>query len=163
MENRVLCRVLGTNESQRFRIQPSHIFLIYHHLLKLPQHPDLPRSQEPHNTAIQPAEHGQTAHKTSTLTSLLSFPAGSLSSIQKCQYRPNIFEGTHFATGATISQPCMQFPASPPLPGSQTDAKPWKLFFHLQHLVPWQTPRVIMFIALKLSQALLHGFAAFGL
>lgn len=62
------------------------------------------------------------------MTSLLFYPAGSLSSTQKCQDRLNIFahlvnyfflflsalinifEGTHFATGATISQPCLQFP-----------------------------------------------------
>lgn len=60
------------------------------------------------------------------------------------------------------SPPCSS-PAPPPPPGSQADAKPGKLFFHLQHLAPWQTLRAIMFIALKLPLALLRGFAALGL
>lgn len=36
-------------------------------------------------------------------------------------------------------------------------------FFHLQHLAPWQAPRAILSIAVKLSLALLHEFAAFGM
>lgn len=150
-------------DPKSFRIQPSHIFLIYHHLLKLPQHPDLPSSHPTTEHWHQTCRTAQTAHKTSTLKSLLFFPTGSLSSTQKCQYRPNIFAVPILQLEQPFPSPACRCPASPPLPGWQTDAKPWKLFFHLQHLVPWQTPRVIMFIALKLSLALLHGFAAFGL
>lgn len=86
----------------------------------------------------------------------------SLVQMQKHRAGLNTSEETYPAAGAALPSPACRPPAPPP-PGAQADAKPWKLFFHLQHLVPWQTPRAIMFIALKLSLALLHGFAAFGL
>lgn len=127
----------------------------------------LPAANQPHSPDIRPAEQGRTAHRTSTSTPLLFFPAGSLSSLQKKKFK-NATIGKIFLKVPILQverpfpSPACSSPASPPLPGWQADAKPWKLFFHSQHLVPWQAPRVIMLRAVKLSLALLHGFAAFG-